>query len=157
MLFRSIDLDHLATYSSKSGVMKPEDGLRKLRGMESTTGIWTMRCVMIIERKNLVVIDKGNGDELERFPLELVHDPTAIFKEDRREVYTNLILFSVLDQPGKYNGRCDMHIFQSIRVPAQEIVDEILAAKEGRPSRNISSIPPPPMGPAPDPDRKSVV
>lgn len=43
------------------GVMKPEDGLRKLRGMESTTGIWTMRCVMIIERKNLIVIDKGNG------------------------------------------------------------------------------------------------
>lgn len=43
------------------GVMKPEDGLRKLRGMESTTGIWTMRCVMIVERKNLVIIDKGNG------------------------------------------------------------------------------------------------
>ncbi|CAC5385775.1 EPS8 [Mytilus coruscus] len=91
----TFELDHLATYSSKSGVMKPEDGLRKLRGMESTTGIWTMRCVMIIERKNLIVIDKGNG--------------------------------------------------------AQDIVDELLAAKEGRPKLFSSSIPPPPMGPAPDP------
>ncbi|XP_076114989.1 epidermal growth factor receptor kinase substrate 8-like isoform X14 [Mytilus galloprovincialis] len=147
----TFELDHLATYSSKSGVMKPEDGLRKLRGMESTTGIWTMRCVMIIERKNLIVIDKGNGEELERFPLELVHEPTAIFKEDKREVYTNLIMFTMLENPGKYSSRCDMHIFQSINAPAQDIVDELLAAKEGRPKLFQSSIPPPPMGPAPDP------
>ncbi|XP_076114990.1 epidermal growth factor receptor kinase substrate 8-like isoform X15 [Mytilus galloprovincialis] len=146
----TFELDHLATYSSKSGVMKPEDGLRKLRGMESTTGIWTMRCVMIIERKNLIVIDKGNGEELERFPLELVHEPTAIFKEDKREVYTNLIMFTMLENPGKYSSRCDMHIFQSINAPAQDIVDELLAAKEGRP-KLFQSIPPPPMGPAPDP------
>ncbi|XP_052066250.1 epidermal growth factor receptor kinase substrate 8-like isoform X2 [Mytilus californianus] len=151
----TFELDHLATYSSKSGVMKPEDGLRKLRGMESTTGIWTMRCVMIIERKNLIVIDKGNGEELERFPLELVHEPTAIFKEDKREVYTNLILFTMLENPGKYNSRCDMHIFQSINAPAQDIVDELLAAKEGRPKLFSSSIPPPPMGPAPDPPEQS--
>ena len=150
----TIEVDHLATYSSKSGVMKPEDGLRKLRGMESTTGIWTMRCMMIIERKNLIIVDKGNGEELERFPLDLVHEPTAIFKEDKREVYTNLILFTILENPGKYNNRCDMHIFQSINAPAQEIVDEILAAKEGRPKLLSSSIPPPPMGPAPDPPGK---
>ncbi|VDI65860.1 epidermal growth factor receptor kinase substrate 8 [Mytilus galloprovincialis] len=151
----TFELDHLATYSSKSGVMKPEDGLRKLRGMESTTGIWTMRCVMIIERKNLIVIDKGNGEELERFPLELVHEPTAIFKEDKREVYTNLIMFTMLENPGKYSSRCDMHIFQSINAPAQDIVDELLAAKEGRPKLFQSSIPPPPMGPAPDPPEQS--
>lgn len=44
-----------------SGVMHAEDGLRKLRQMENTTGIWTMRCLLIVERKNLIVIDKGNG------------------------------------------------------------------------------------------------
>jgi epidermal growth factor receptor kinase substrate 8 len=47
--------------------MKPEDGLRKLRVMESSTGIWTMRCMMIIERKNLIIVDKGNGVRLESY------------------------------------------------------------------------------------------
>ena len=41
--------------------MHAEDGLRKLRHMEQTTGIWTMRCSLAVERKYLVIIDKGNG------------------------------------------------------------------------------------------------
>ena len=45
------------------GTMSPEDGLRKLRQMESTTGIWTMRCTMTIDRHSnmLVIIDRSNG------------------------------------------------------------------------------------------------
>ncbi|KAJ8299245.1 hypothetical protein KUTeg_023305 [Tegillarca granosa] len=101
----TFEVDHLATYSSKTGVMHAEDGLRKLRQMENTTGIWTMRCLLIVERKNLIVIDKGNGEELERFPIQLVHEPTAIFKDDRREIYTNLILFTILDDPRKRNSQ----------------------------------------------------
>lgn len=69
-------------------------------------------------------------EELERFPLELVHEPTAIFKEDKREVYTNLIMFTMLENPGKYSSRCDMHIFQSINAPVgiyyKPVVTEIL-------------------------------
>lgn len=150
------ELDHLATFSSRSGTMSPEDGLRKLRQMESTTGIWTMRCTMFVDRasSNLVIVDRSNGDELERFSLDLVYEPTAIFKDDKREIYTNLILFTVLDDPRKRSGPSDMHIFQSIANPAQDIVDEIQAAKEGR-GRATSGqrIPPPPSGPAPQPPR----
>lgn len=131
--------------------------------MESTTGIWTMRCTMFVDRasSNLVIVDRSNGDELERFSLDLVYEPTAIFKDDKREIYTNLILFTVLDDPRKRSGPSDMHIFQSIANPltnqatkAQDIVDEIQAAKEGR-GRATSGqrIPPPPSGPAPQPPR----
>ena len=56
-------------------------------------------------------------DELEKFPLDLVYEPTAIFKDDKREIYNNLILFSVLEDSRKRNGPSDMHIFQSVVNP----------------------------------------
>ncbi|GFN86749.1 epidermal growth factor receptor kinase substrate 8, partial [Plakobranchus ocellatus] len=94
------ELDHLATFAAgtRNGVIHAEDGLRKLRQMENTTGIWTMRCVLIVERGCLVILDNSTG--------------------------------------------------------AQEIVDEILAAKNGQqrlyPPGGGSKIPPPPVGPAPE-------
>ncbi|KAL5006255.1 hypothetical protein ScPMuIL_015061 [Solemya velum] len=132
------EVDHLATYtaSGRSGPMVPEDGLRKLRQMENTTGIWTMRCVMVIDHKHVVIQDKATGEELERFPVDMVHEPTAILKNDRREIYNNLVLFSIMDDPRK-RGSADMHIFQSISSPAQDIVDEILSVKESQ-SRVVS-------------------
>jgi epidermal growth factor receptor kinase substrate 8 len=71
-------------------------------------------------------------DELERFPIAQVHEPTAIFKNDKREIYNNLVLFTILDDPRKRNSQTDMHIFQSVASPAQEVVDELLASKDGR-------------------------
>ena len=43
------------------GTTRPEDGLTKLKQMESSTGIWTMRCTLIIERNHIIIVDKGNG------------------------------------------------------------------------------------------------
>ncbi|CAG5116293.1 unnamed protein product, partial [Candidula unifasciata] len=100
--------------------------------MENTTGIWSMRCILIVERNHLVIVDNSTGEELEKFPIQLVQDPTAIFKNDHREIYNNLILFTIVDDPKKRSPQADMHIFQSSRAPAQEIVDEILAAKSGQ-------------------------
>ncbi|BFZ05083.1 hypothetical protein BsWGS_08125 [Bradybaena similaris] len=150
------ELDHLATFAagSRNGVIHAEDGLRKLRQMENTTGIWTMRCILIVERNYVVVFDNSTGEELERFPIQLVQDPTAVFKNDRREIYNNLILFTVIDDPKKRTPQADMHIFQSSKAPAQEIVDEILAAKSGQQRLypgGGTRIPPPPAGPAPEP------
>ncbi|CAL1535450.1 unnamed protein product [Lymnaea stagnalis] len=167
------ELDHLATFAAgtRNGCIHAEDGLRKLRQMENTTGIWTMRCVLIVERGHLVILDNSTGEELERFQIQLVQDPTAIFKNDRREIYNNLILFTIVDDPKKRSSQADMHIFQSCKAPAQEIVDEILAAKNGQQRlyqlggsslviyqqnsnnyRNYRSrVPPPPAGPAPEP------
>lgn len=151
----SFEVDHLATYTSKSGTTHPNDGLTKLKQMENTTGIWTMRCLLLIERNNIIIVDKGNGDELERFPLAQVFEPTAVLKNDRRETYNNLVMFTIIEDPRRKNGPSDMHIFQSITAPAHDIVDEILAAKGERPfSKDYGSsraIPPPPREPAPEP------
>jgi hypothetical protein len=43
------------------GTMHVEDGLRKLRQMENTTGIWTMRCILLVERRFIVILDKNSG------------------------------------------------------------------------------------------------
>ena len=61
------ELDHLATFAagSRSGCIHAEDGLRKLRQMENTTGIWTMRCVLIIERNCLVILDNSTQVSLQ--------------------------------------------------------------------------------------------
>lgn len=57
------ELDHLATFAAgtRNGVIHAEDGLRKLRQMENTTGIWTMRCILIVERNYVVVVDNSTG------------------------------------------------------------------------------------------------
>ncbi|BFZ16179.1 hypothetical protein BsWGS_19218 [Bradybaena similaris] len=154
------ELDHLATFSagSRNGVIHAEDGLRKLRQMENTTGIWSMRCILIVERNHLVIVDNSTGEELEKFPIQLVQDPTAIFKNDRREIYNNLILFTIIDDPKKRSPQADMHIFQSSRAPAQEIVDEILAAKSGQQRLTHGGEPrilPPAGALAPDPASKA--
>ncbi|XP_046552705.1 epidermal growth factor receptor kinase substrate 8-like isoform X6 [Haliotis rubra] len=118
--------------------------------MENTTGIWTMRCILIVERRALVVLDKSTGEELERFPMDCIVDPTAVFKNDRREVYNNLILFTVVEDPRRKSSQGDLHIFQSIRVPSQDIVDEILAARGGG-AKLGQRIPPPPSQRPPEP------
>ena len=56
-------------------------------------------------------------EELERFPVQYIQEPTAIFKNDRREIYNNLILFTVMDESNKKDAQADMHIFQSVRTP----------------------------------------
>lgn len=57
------ELDHLATFSigSRQGLLKAEDGMRKLRVMEKSHGIWTMECQMMIDVNYLVVLDKKTG------------------------------------------------------------------------------------------------
>lgn len=63
-------------------------------------------------------------EELERFPIQLVQDPTAIFKNDRREIYNNLILFTIIDDPKKRSSQADMHIFQSSKAPVSSFFSD---------------------------------
>ncbi|KAK3603216.1 hypothetical protein CHS0354_036146 [Potamilus streckersoni] len=148
---QSFEVDHLATFTFKSGPINPEDGLSKLKQMENTTGIWTMRCQMIIERRHVVIVDKNTGDEVERFPVHSVLEPTAIIRNDRREVYNNLVLFTVCDDPGRKNVSSDMHIFQSVRTPAQQVVEMMLRIKGQSVPGGRTLVPPPPSKPAPMP------
>lgn len=127
------ELDHLATFSigSRQGLLKAEDGMRKLRVMEKSHGIWTMECQMMIDVNYLVVLDKKTGQEVEKFPLSLVHDPVSVVSDDKKDIYNNIILFTVLQDNQKNSATpSEMHIFQCNRSHSAEIVDEIYKAKE---------------------------
>lgn len=52
--------------------------------------------------------------EIEKFPLSLVHDPVSVVSEDKKDIYNNIVLFTVLEDSRKKNpsSPSEMHIFQ---------------------------------------------
>ena len=57
------EVQHLATFTvgSKHGLLRADDGMRKLRLMERSQGVWTMDCEIMIDKKFLVILDKKTG------------------------------------------------------------------------------------------------
>lgn len=53
---------------------------------------------------------------MERFPLSFVSEPTAVTKSDRREIYNNIVLFTV-HEDGHKRAPSEMHIFQVLSKP----------------------------------------
>lgn len=55
------ELEHLATFeiSPKQGMNKPMDGIRRLHEMEATTGVWKMKVLLRIDRREIVVVEKS--------------------------------------------------------------------------------------------------
>ncbi|CAH1787442.1 unnamed protein product [Owenia fusiformis] len=140
------NLDHLATFTvgPKQGLVTPNDGIRKLHQMERTTGVWTMRCKMVVERRDIVILDSQTSDEMERFPIELVEEPTAVTNSDPKNVYNNIVLFTVIeDKRAPQSSPSEMHIFQCISQPAIDVVEDIKRAKSGQTFQKHSYQPPP--------------
>lgn len=68
-----------------AGTMHVEDGLRKLRQMENTTGIWTMRCLLMVERRFIVIQDKNSGVSITLLLMAIVipiNANTDVFKKN---------------------------------------------------------------------------
>lgn len=54
---------------------------------------------------------------VEKFPMELISDPTAYTSNDPRELYNNILIFIVREDPKSKNpNQSEMHIFQCARV-----------------------------------------
>jgi len=54
------ELDHLATFtmsSKRGGLVKTSNVLSRLMEMESTTGVWTMKVFLQIDRQHITVLD----------------------------------------------------------------------------------------------------
>jgi len=67
------------------------------------------------------------------FPLYLISDPTSVISDDKKDIYNNILLFTVLeDTKKKTSTPSEMHIFQCVKTHSAEIVDELYKAKEGR-------------------------
>lgn len=56
-------LEHLATFrvSPEAGLVYPSDGMRRLLHMEKTTGIWTQKMLLRLEKKWVYILSHENG------------------------------------------------------------------------------------------------
>ncbi|OQV23697.1 Epidermal growth factor receptor kinase substrate 8-like protein 2 [Hypsibius exemplaris] len=157
-------VDHLATFTVGESyeLMYPQDGIRRLRQMEKSSGIWTQRMYLRLETSWLVIIDFENGDTVERFPLDLVTDPTSFISPDPKELYNNILLFTVKEDPRlKGTSISEMHIFHCLQTSAQKIADDVrlltkasgkggaLLSRQSAKDRTVI-IPPAPIHPAPE-------
>ncbi|XP_014667431.1 PREDICTED: epidermal growth factor receptor kinase substrate 8-like [Priapulus caudatus] len=126
------------TLSSLPGLLFPADGMRKLKLMEKSIGIWTRAMLLRLERKWIVICDYENGDVVERFPINLVQEPSAVVSTDPKEMYNNIVLFTVQGEPKQknYSPRRNAHggLPGSVlrRCSAQDIVDEVRRIKVGK-------------------------
>lgn len=65
---------------------------------------------------------------VEMFPLSLVVDPTSVVSDDKKDIYNNILLFTVLEDMNKksMSTPSEMHIFQCIRTHVIYLVKFIL-------------------------------
>ena len=53
------------------------------------------------------------------FPLSLLNDPTSVVSDDKKDIYNNILLFTVIEDVKKKTGSTapsEMHIFQCLNV-----------------------------------------
>merc|ERR1719510_679317 len=127
-------LEHLATFtvSPENDLVYPADGMRRLLAMEKTSGIWTQKMLMRLDRKMVNIMDHENKEVVERFPINFVRDPTAFTSNDPKEMYNNIVIYIVGHSQDDSMSPNEMHIFQCVNVSARDVVEDLKAFKQGR-------------------------
>lgn len=59
-------LEHLATFTvnKESGIVYPADGMRRLLQLEKTTGIWSQKMQLCLDRQWVLIMDYETGVSL---------------------------------------------------------------------------------------------
>lgn len=127
-------LEHLATFtvSPENDLVYPADGMRRLLAMEKTSGIWTQKMLMRLDRKMVNIMDHENKEVVERFPINFVREPTAFTSNDPKEMYNNIVIYIVGHSTDESMSPNEMHIFQCVNVSARDVVEDLKAFKQGR-------------------------
>ncbi|KAG8238260.1 hypothetical protein J437_LFUL016440, partial [Ladona fulva] len=101
------------TVSKESGIVYPNDGMRRLLQLEKANGIWSQKMQMRLDHSWVLIMDFETGTEMEKFPVPLIQEPTAFTSHDPMEIYNNILVFIVGPGPGQRQaaGRSEMHIF----------------------------------------------
>lgn len=120
-------LEHLATFtvSSENDMLYPADGMRRLLAMEKTNGIWTQKMLMKLDRGMVNIMDHENKETVERFPIQLVREPTAFTSNDPKEIYNNILIYIVGARPEESPTPAEMHIFQCVNVRSRDVVEDL--------------------------------
>ncbi|XP_030756217.1 epidermal growth factor receptor kinase substrate 8-like isoform X2 [Sitophilus oryzae] len=139
-------IEHLATFSvsRNTGILYPIDGMRKLRQMEQTNGIWSQKMQICLDHPWVLILDES-GSLVERFPVDSIEDPTAFMSQDPMDMYNNILVFIIADSSQSSPAEMQMHIFQCQSISAQDLVEDLKQLRMGKAftrSRK-SSIPPP--------------
>jgi len=154
----SFVVEHLATFtvSQQNEIVYPADGMRRLLQMEKTSGIWTQKMLLRLDRDWVTILDFENGEIVERFPLTFIHEPTAFTSKDPKDLYNNIFIFVVGEDP-VHRDPPEMHIFQCVGVSSELVVEDLKMYMAGnfRPS-SVARIPPPPNKPPPEPPLNGV-
>lgn len=138
-------LEHLATFTvnPENDLVYPADGMRRLLAMEKTNGIWTQKMLMKIERNMINIMDNENKEIVERFPLRLVREPTAFTSSDPKEMYNNILIYSVGHSQSENSPHppppAEMHIFQCVNVRARDVVETLKSRMLGKRNHNQPS------------------
>ncbi|XP_059489417.1 epidermal growth factor receptor kinase substrate 8-like protein 2 isoform X3 [Neocloeon triangulifer] len=149
-------MEHLATFtvSKETGIVYPADGMRRLLQLEKSNGIWSQKMQMRLERSWVMIMDYESGAVMEKFPVSLIQEPTAFTSHDPMEMYNNILVFIVGEEPSQRNGRSEMHIFQCQSISGQDLVEDLKMLRSGKmpPLRRQSHLlPPAPSTPPPEP------
>ncbi|XP_076261642.1 epidermal growth factor receptor kinase substrate 8-like isoform X2 [Rhynchophorus ferrugineus] len=139
-------IEHLATFSvsRNTGISYPVDGMRRLRQMEQTNGIWSQKMQICLDHPWVLILDES-GSVVERFPVDSIEDPTAFMSQDPMDMYNNILVFIIADSSQSSPAEMQMHIFQCQSISAQDLVEDLKQLRMGKSfTRNRkSSIPPP--------------
>jgi len=137
--YQTYVLEHLATFtvSPDNDMLYPADGMRRLLAMEKTNGIWTQKMLMKLDRGMVNIMDNENKETVERFPIQLVREPTAFTSNDPKEIYNNILIYIVGARPEESPTPAEMHIFQCVNVRSRDVVEDLKhfmsgASKRGR-------------------------
>merc|ERR1719273_2059488 len=111
--------------------------MRRLLAMEKTNGIWTQKMLMKLDRGMVNIMDNENKETVERFPIQLVREPTAFTSNDPKEIYNNILIYIVGARPEESPTPAEMHIFQCVNVRSRDVVEDLKhfmsgASKRGR-------------------------
>merc|ERR1712012_536692 len=105
--------------------------MRRLLAMEKTNGIWTQKMLMKLDRGMVNIMDHENKEIVERFPIQMVREPTAFTSNDPKEIYNNILIYIVGPRPEESPTPAEMHIFQCVNARSRDVVEDLKHFQNG--------------------------
>ncbi|CAN0392109.1 unnamed protein product [Lampetra planeri] len=133
-------VEHLSTFEMdrKEGLVNMEDGIRRLRLLDSTGKIWTQDMLLQVDERSVSLVDIESKEELENFTLVSILSCQAVLTEPN---YSSILALTCTEVG---QARPDLHLFHCVEVGAELIKNDIDSAiadsKDGRKNRRPETL-----------------
>ncbi|GCB70111.1 hypothetical protein scyTo_0001202 [Scyliorhinus torazame] len=117
-------VEHLATFAmdKSESIVTIDDGIKKLLQLDSKGKVWTQEMLLQVNDKAIRLLDCENQDELENFPLNIVHHCQTVLNQSK---YPSVLLLMCQDSD---QHKPDMHFFNCDEVGAEMIHADVQSA-----------------------------